>query len=640
MPVKEQTVTPPERKSILDILFGRPLSSDEDSKERIGPLAGIPIFGLDALSSAAYGPEAALTLLMPLALAGVAYIVPISLTIIVLLGIVYFSYRQTIATYPTGGGSYTVATENLGARIGLLAGASLMLDYILNVAVGISAGVGAIVSAVPSLQPHTLSLCLAILIILTLVNLRGVRETGLAFMAPTYIFVACLGTVTVGGLLKIWLHGGHAVSAAPIPRPGPAIATVSLWLLVKAFANGCTAMTGVEAVSNGVQAFRESRVKNARTALTIIVSILVLLLAGIAYLCRAYGVAATAPGQPGYESVLSQLTAAVGGRGIFYFITIAAILTVLALSANTSFADFPRLCRAIAENGYLPYLFTIRGRRLVFSFGVYVLAFLSGLLLIAFKGVTDRLIPLFAVGAFMAFTLSQAGMVIHWRRHSGKGARSSMLINGLGALATGVTVCVVIVAKFTEGAWITVLTIPILVLLMSIVHRHYSAIRRETEVHAPAHLTGIAPPLVVLPLQHWSKVAEKALRFAYTLSREVMVLHIAPEDEHGERDKGELISVWHEYVEKPALQAGFVPPELVVLRSPYRLVLTPIVEYILDLERQHPRKLISVLVPEVIERQWYYSLLHNQRSAALKVILYVRGTGRIVVINVPWYVRS
>jgi hypothetical protein len=337
---------------------------------------------------------------------------------------------------------------------------------------------------------------------------------------------------------------------------------------------------------------------------------------------------------------LSQLTAAVMGRGIFYFITMVAVLTVLALSANTSFADFPRLCRVIAEDGYLPEFFTIRGRRLVLSFGVCVLAFLAGLLLIAFGGITDRLIPLFAVGAFMAFTLSQAGMVMHWKREGGSGARGSMLINGLGAVATGVTTCVVIMAKFTEGAWITVLAIPGLIVLMSAIHRHYQMILRETDCRAPAQLKHIAPPIVVVPLQRWSRVAEKALRFAYTLSREVLVLHIVPEGEDKEYKKEDLIRVWDEYIEKPAAQAGFIPPELVVLRSPYRFVITPILQHILELEQKHPNRLISVLVPELVERRWYYYFLHNQRATALKIMLYTKGSERIVVINVPWYLRS
>ena len=387
MRVTEKIAPPAQKTSILDLLFGRPLSSEEDVKERIGPAAGIRVFGLDALSSAAYGPEAALTIVIPLGMAGVAYILPISLSIIVLLSIVYFSYRQTIAAYPNGGGSYIVASANLGERAGLLAGAALMLDYVLNVAVGISAGVGAIVSALPRLQPHTLGLCLAILLALTLVNLRGLREAGLAFMLPTYVFVTSLGGVIVAGLFKAIFQGGHPMAAAAVHRPTSAIGAVSLWLVVKAFSSGCTAMTGVEAVSNGVQAFREPRVRNARATLTTVIAVLILLLAGIAYLCHAYGIVARPPGHAGYESVLSQLTAAVSGRGIVYFVTMVAVLSVLALSANTSFADFPRLCRVIAEDGYLPYLFTIRGRRLVFSFGVVVLAFLSGLLLVAFEGV-------------------------------------------------------------------------------------------------------------------------------------------------------------------------------------------------------------------------------------------------------------
>jgi amino acid transporter len=637
--VIEQATKPAPKKSILDILFGRPLSSEEDAKERVGPSQGIAIFGLDALSSAAYGPEAALTVLIALGISGTHYIVPISFSIIVLLGIVYFSYRQTIAAYPTGGGSYTVASQNLGQGAGLLAGAALMIDYVLNVAVGISAGVGAIVSAIPEFQKHTLALCLAVLVLLTIINLRGVRETGAVFMAPTYLFVLCLGGVIVAGICKSLLHGGHPMAVTPPPQMGPAVEAFSLWLLVKAFASGCTAMTGVEAVSNGVQAFREPRVKSAQVTLTYIIAILILLLAGIAYLVRAYGIGATLPGQPGYQSVLSQLTAAVAGRTVFYYVTMTSILSILALSANTSFAGFPQLCRTIAEDGYLPFPFAIRGRRLVFSFGVYTLAAFSGLLLIAFGGVTDRLIPLFAVGAFMAFTLSQAGMVMHWQKTGGARSRTSMFVNGFGALATGITVCVVIVAKFTEGAWITVLAIPGLILLMAGVRRHYDRILRSTKDTKPARLKGLVPPIIVLPLQRWSKVAEKALRFAYSLSQDVYVLHIAPEGDEHTKIEDDLETVWDKFIAQPAVQAGYRPPQLVILRSPYRLVLTPIFEYVLDMECKHPHREVAVLVPELVERRWYYYVLHNQRATALKVILYLKGNGRIIVIRIPWYLN-
>jgi amino acid transporter len=628
------------RKSLLDIVLGRPLA-DGDDHEQVGPAAGIPVFGLDALSSSAYGPEAALTMLLALGSFGIVYLLPITLTIVTLLGIVYFSYRQTIAAYPKGGGSYTVASENLGTRVGLIAGAALIVDYILNVAVGISAGVGALVSALPALYPHTLALCLVILLLLTVTNLRGIRESGLAFIVPTYVFVACLGGVIVIGLIKTVLHGGHPLPVAAIPKCGPAMTTVSLWLLVKAFANGCTAMTGVEAISNGVPVFREPKVKNARKTLTIIIAILMLMLLGIAYLCRSYGIGSTPPDQAGYQSVLSQLTGAVGGRNIVYYVTMGAVLTVLALSANTSFADFPRVCRLIAEKGYLPYPFTILGRRLVFSIGICVLALLSGLLLILFGGITDRLIPLFAVGAFSAFTLSQAGMVMHWKRRGGqRGARCNMVINGVGAVATGLTTCVVIVAKFAEGAWIATLAIPGLVLLMSAIHRHYQKIESEIDTRSPAQLSGITPPLVVVPMQSWSRVAEKALQLAYTLSQNVFVLHVTFQYAADTQTDSALMREWGEFIAHPAAEAGLTPPRLVVLPSPHRFVASSIVEYILNLERIHPDRLISVVLPELVERRWFYDFLHNQRATLLKIMLYIKGNGHIVVTNVPWYLST
>jgi amino acid transporter len=644
--ITERTTPPEPERSFLDVLIGRPLSSEEERGERIGPAKGIPIFGLDALSSAAYGPEAALTILLALGALGIVYIVPISFAIIILLSIVYFSYRQTIAAYPGGGGSYTVASQNLGQGAGLLAGAALMVDYVLNVAVGISAGVGATVSALPSLQPHTLALCMGILAVLLLVNLRGVREAGAVFMLPTYLFIGSLGGVIAVGLYKAVVHGGHPPPVIAPPGVSSAVSAVSVWLLLRAFASGCTAMTGVEAVSNGVQAFREPVAKSARATLTTIIGLLILLLAGIAYLCRTYGIGATPPGQPGYQSVLSQLTAAVVGRSSFYYVTIGAVVSILALSANTSFADFPRLCHAIAEDGYLPYALSLRGRRLVYSFGIYTLTLFAGLLLVAFRGVTDRLIPLFAVGAFLAFTLSQAGMVMHWHR-TNRRARTSMLVNGVGATATAITLVVIVLAKFVEGAWITVLVIPTLVATMYSVRRHYNAIRRSTTDTKPADLKNLNPPLVVVPLQFWSRVGEKALRFAYTLSQQVYVLHIKPEGQDGHpghersmQHNDDLSFAWEQSVEIPAIHAGYPPPQLVILRSPYRLVLRPIVDYILELEREHPDRQIAVLVPELIESRWYYYLLHNQRSAALKLILDAKGTGRIIVINIPWYLGA
>lgn len=618
--------------SFSDVLFGKPLATSEERAERIGPGPGIAIFGLDALSSAAYGPEAALTLLIPLGVAGVVYIVPVTLSIILLLTIVYFSYRQTIAAYPHGGGSYTVARENLGTFPGLLAAAALMIDYILVVAVGISAGVGALVSAVPELQRHTLSMCLGILVVITIVNLRGLKEAGGVFMVPTYLFLGSLVVMLAIGLVKVLLSGGHPLPVIAPPKMAAATEAASLWLLLKVFSSGCTAMTGVEAVSNGVKAFREPAVRSAQQSLTVIIALLILLLAGIAWLCNVYGIGATDPGAPGYQSVLAMLLAAVAGKGIFYYVAIGSILLVLALSANTAFADFPRLCRAIAADEFLPKSFTMRGRRLVYSQGIWVLTVLAALLLIQFGGVTDRLIPLFAVGAFLAFTLSQVGMVFHWKRQGGPGALRSMLVNGLGATATAVTVVVVLVAKFVEGAWVTMLLIPAILLLMLGVRRHYAHVFAQTASPSPLALTKFEPPLVVVPIDHWSAISKKALLFALNISPNVIALHIACE-EGGD----ELSPVWCRYVEDPATEVGLPPPKLVVLRSPYRFIILPILDYVADLQAKNSRRQIAVIVPELVERTWYYYFLHNQRSAMLKMWLYVRGEQNTVVINVPWY---
>ena len=621
--------------SLVGLLLGRPLATEEEKAERIGPAKGIPIFGLDALSSAAYGPEAALTLLIPLGMAGVAYIVPISVSIMVLLGIVYFSYRQTITAYPQGGGSYTVASENLGVWAGLLAAASLMVDYVLTVAVGISAGVGALISAVPSLEKYTLLFCLFILLLVTVVNLRGVRETGGVFMIPTYLFIVCLlGTIAIG-FAKTLAAGGHPVPVIQPPKLSHATELVGIWLLLRAFASGCTAMTGVEAVSNGVMAFKEPPDKYARLTLTIVIGILAVMLAGIAVLAKAYGIAATVPGQAGYQSVLSQLLGAVAGKGVFYWVSIGSILVVLSLSANTAFADFPRLSRSIAQNGFLPHGLALRGRRLVFVQGIYALAILAGALLIAFGGVTDRLIPLYAVGAFLAFTLSQAGMVVHWKRAAAAGSGKSMALNALGAVVTGLTVLVVLVAKFTEGAWLTLLLIPGLMLMMRTVKRHYNQVAEETKSDTPANPRDIKPLLVVLPVEQWSRISQKALRFAWTLSHEIKVVHV-------DCDQGTdgFAGRWHELVDTPAREAGMSAPELIVLNSPYRFVIRPIVDYALDLEKANPDRQIAVLLGELIENRWYYAILHNNRAEVLRALLLSKSERRITVVNIPWYLSG
>jgi amino acid transporter len=622
--------------NLKNILFGEPLATHEEEGQRVGPIAAIPMLGLDALGSAAYGPEAALTLLIPAGAAGLAHILPITALIVVLLVIVCLSYRQTISAYPTGGGSYTVARRNLGPKFGLLAAAALLLDYTLVVAIGISAGVGALVSAVPALQPYTLWLCLAILFLIAFVNLRGVKESGVAFIAPTYLFIGTLSIVILIGLVKALLAKGAPVPAVATPGASHATAgMVGLWALVQSFASGCTAMTGVEAVSNGVMAFREPRVRNAQRTLLAVVGVLILFLLGIAFLVRAYGITATEPGHPGYESVLSLLVAAVAGKGAFYYVTMAGILSVLALSANTGFADFPRLCRIIAENGYLPRSFASRGRRLVYSQGIYVLTALAGLLLLLFGGVTDRLIPLFAVGAFLAFTLSQAGMVVHWRKAGGPGKWRNMAINGLGAAATGVTLLVVLTAKFAEGAWVTVLLVPAMLVVFGMVKRHYHSVAREVACPTPLDLSDFDRPIVIVPVREWNRMTHKGLRFAMQISEDVRAVQV-----RAESDVHDLASRWKDLVETPAAKANLPVPQLVTIHSPYRRTLNPILDYVLQVRDEYPTRQIAVLIPELVERRWYHYILHNQRAQVLKALLLFQGGPRVLVINVPWYLTS
>jgi amino acid transporter len=620
--------------SLLDAILGPRLAWWQAEDEKIGAREGIPILGLDGLSSAAYGPEAALTILIPLGVLGLGYITPITLIILGLLTILYFSYRQTIAAYPNGGGSYVVAKENLGTHAGLVAAAALMLDYILNVAVGISAGIGALVSAVPALHAHTLLLCLITLTMITLVNLRGLRESGLVFAIPTYLFVACLAVVIVVGLVKTIQSGGHPHPAVPLPPLSPATAAVTLWLLMRSFASGCTAMTGVEAVSNGVTAFKEPAVKNAQKTLTAIVIILAFLLFGIAYLAHAYGIGAMRQERSGYQSVLSLLIAAVFGRGVFYYVAVGSVLVVLALSANTSFAGFPRLCRLIAEDDYLPHSFANVGRRLVYTNGIGVLATLAGILLVIFGGITDRLIPLFAVGAFGAFTLSQAGMVMHWRRAGGRGSRTSLVVNGVGAIATAIALGVILTAKFTEGAWITLILIPSSLTLFFVAHRHYRSI--ATQIHLPRPIdvkVPADPPIVVVPVKGWNSVTEKALRFSMRISPDVIAFHVKT----GETGEQPLDALWPDYVEKPLIAAGRKPPKLVTVDSPYRRLFAPIVEFVEKLRCENDR-IIAVVIPDLIEKSWWEYLLHNHRADVLRTLLLVKGNQRVVVISVPWHV--
>ncbi len=629
---------------VFDVLFGRPLSSDESHSIQISPAVGIPIFGLDGLTSAAYGPEAAMTLLIPLGFWGVQhYLLPIFGLILTLLTILYFSYRQTIEAYPNGGGSFTVASENLGDKAGLFAAAALMIDYVLTAAVGISAGVTALVSAFqetkygPQLHQHQLLMCLVILTGIALVNMRGVKETGVVFMLPTILFVGTLLATIGWGVFQALMTHGHPVAhyAPPSPVDNPLhkfAGWLLVYLLLKAFSSGCAAMTGVEAVSNGVTAFKEPRSHNANVTLTVIIGILIILLFGLSYVARAYGVTAMDPNATSYQSVLSIEVSAVFGRQWFYFLTMGSVLAALSFSANTAFADFPRMARAIAGQDYLPHVFLLRGRRLLFSHGIYALTTLTAVILIIFDGVTDRLIPLYAIGAFLAFTLSQAGMVRHWHKTLDAPHRHvKMFVNGLGAVATGITLCVLLFSKFLEGAWVTAILVPLLIAAMMGVKRHYTRVRAETIDPTPLRLTGLAPPIVVIPMAGWDKVTEKAMRFGMLMSPLVKVVHVDSDDADA------LGKVWEQMVLIPVREHQMALPELVTVRSSYRNILTPLIDYVMELEEEFPGRKIAVLLPELVVRHWWEYLLHGQRVQLLKLLLLLKGNQRIVVVNIPWY---
>ena len=624
--------------SIMSTLLGRTLANREAEGDKIGVLEGVPAMGLDGLGSAAYGPEAALTVLVPLGAAGLASMAPITIVILVLLAVLYFSYWQTITAYPNNGGSYTVARENLGTGAGLLAAAALMVDYMLNVAVGISAGIGALTSALPVLQAYTLPLCLGVLALVTLVNLRGTRESGLVLAVPTYLFIVSLGGVLLLGVWK--LVSGDGTPVVKPPAMPDAAQAVSIWLLLRAFAAGCTAMTGVEAVSNGVGAFREPRTRQAHGTLTVIVVVLGALLAGIAYLCSHYGIMAMDQTKPGYQSVLSQLVGAVHGRDWLYYVTIASVLAVLCLSANTSFVGFPRLCRQVAGDKFLPSAFALPGRRLVYTAGILFLAGGAGLLLAVFGGITDRLIPLFAVGAFLSFTLSQAGMASHWHRNGrGQADRARLWINGVGAVATGLALAIILAAKFTEGAWLTVIVIPATLLVLRAVHRYYAGLDRQLleSDDAPLDLRRHQPPRLIIPIARWDRVARNAVAFAMELSPDVTALHCTElEGPDAEEHEKTIRSQWEHCVERPARAAGLPVPALLVRSSPYRSVLGPLLRLIEEQGGCEPGRPLAVVLPQLVEKRWWEALMHTHRERRLRSALLRNGGNDIAVIGVPW----
>jgi amino acid transporter len=596
-------------------LLGRPIPSHLAHHERLSRVTGLAVLSSDALSSVAYATDFILATLIVVGVEALRYAIPISIVIAALLGIVAFSYRQTIHAYPTGGGAYIVAKENIGPTAGLIAAASLLVDYTLTVSVSISAGVLAIVSAAPSLHAYRVELCLGFLVVLMLGNLRGIRESGQIFAVPTYFFVFSIMVMIAAGGYH-YLSGTVAPVDVPLP-PDAGPQPLTTLLLLTAFANGCTAMTGVEAVSNGVPAFRPPEAKNAAATLTAMATLATVMFIGITFLAHAYRVIPTAT-----ESGVSQLGRAIFGRDtLAYYVIQAATTLILVLAANTAYADFPRLASIVSRDGYLPRQFANQGDRLAFSNGIMVLSAFAAILIVAFRGDTQSLLPLYMIGVFISFTLSQAGMVIHWRHSREPGWRSSALINGFGAIVTGVVLVIVAITKTLEGAWIVLLLIPLIVMVFKATRQHY------THVAAQLTLRGYdAPPrrhnTVLIPIGGIQRAVVQALRYAETLSNDVRAVYVDVDS----KSTAQIQRDWSTW-------GGKV--KLVVLESPFRSLMEPLLEYIGDVESEHPDDYVTIILPEFVPARWWQHLLHNQRALLIKGALLFRPN--TVVTSVPFH---
>ncbi|MFL5640462.1 MAG: APC family permease [Gemmatimonadaceae bacterium] len=613
-------------KTLKYFLFGRPLPSERLEHERLNKKTALAVLSSDAISSVAYATDQILIVLAVLGTAAaVRYSVPISAVIVGLLVLVGLSYRQTIFAYPNGGGSYTVAKENLGTGSGLVAAAALLTDYIMTVAVSIAGGVAAITSAYHAMIPHTVLLCLMSIAVLAVVNLRGVRESGVAFSVPTYVFVAMMvALIAYGGYLAsvgaapVDVRGVVKVDPVSLQQHGLTNATTGfalLYLLIRGFAEGCAAMTGTEAISNGVMAFKQPAQKNAATTLGWMVAILAAFFLGTSLLARHYGVMPTTT-----DTVLSQLAGHIFGSGPVYYVFQYSTFAILVLAANTAFADFPRLSGILANDGYMPRQLAARGDRLAFSNGIIALGVIAGLIVWIFHGQTNALIPLYAVGVFICFTLSQAGMVMHWLRTREPGWRWKAALNGLGAVATGVVSILQIATKFIEGAWIVVLIVPLIILLLRKIHRHYIQFASDVKFNGQSPIAPLHHSVVV-PVNGITKATAGALVYASAISDEVVAAYIEVDKRATEKLKAD----WEEW------DIG-IP--LVVIPSPYRSVLRPLVEYVDNLRLVLPGELVTVVVPEIVPKRWWEHLLHNKTALYIRTAFLFKPN--VVVTTVPF----
>jgi amino acid transporter len=615
-------------------IIGRALKTEQAAHERLTKKTALAVFSSDALSSTAYATE---EILLVLAVAAAAthgqsfyYVLPISVGIAVLLAIVAISYRQTIHAYPSGGGAYIVAKENLGQTPGLVAAASLLVDYVLTVSVSIAAGVAAITSATQGtrfawLIDHKVILCLVFIAFIALANLRGVRESGTLFATPTYVFLVSFLFMIGYGLFHYWVYGG----AAPVPSAeqlktaeGYRLQPLTTLLLLGAFSNGCAALTGIEAISNGVPAFKKPEAQNAAMTLVWMAVLLTAMFLGTSVMAYLFQVHPHAN-----ETVISQFARIMfsGRLGWFYYVVQAATAAILVLAANTSFADFPRLSSLLARDRFIPRQFANRGDKLVFSNGIIILAVFSGILVVAFGGDTSRLIPLYAVGVFLSFTLSQLGMVRRWYSTRSPRWKKSMVINAVGAVATFIVLCVFIITKFIHGAWIVVVVIPLLVLFFRQIHEHYVDVAKQLSMDGLEQLHPIRHRVVV-PISGLHRGTITALEYAKSISRDNNVTAVYVDFE--EEATAKLREKWERW------GAGV---KLVVLPSPYRELTRPLLKFIKRLERQQCDDVITVVLPEFIPAQWWQHILHNQSSLLLKGALLFREN--VIVTSVPYHLK-
>ena len=599
------------------LVVGKPIPSHLAHHERLSRVTGLAVLSSDALSSVAYATEQILRVLILSGAAALGYASPIALVIAAILAVVVFSYRQTIHAYPSGGGAYLVSKDNLGEMPALIAAASLLIDYVLTVAVSIAAGVAAITSAVPQWHVYRVEMTLAFVTVLMLGNLRGIRESGRIFSVPTYFFiVTTLVLIGVG----TWRAMTGAVQA--IVAPEPVLSThepLTLFLLLTAFANGCTAMTGVEAVSNGVPAFKAPEAKNAAATMLMMAALSITMFLGITLLAQSYHIL---PSEQ--ETVVSQLARGIfGGRGLPYYAVQVATMLILVLAANTAYADFPRLASILARDRYVPRQFMNQGDRLAFSNGIVGLSIFAALLLVVFGGDTNALIPLYMIGVFVSFTLSQAGMVVHWWRLRGRGWRTSATVNGVGALVTGLVLLVVAATKAHEGAWIIMLLIPVNVLFFRVTRRHYDGVAAQLSLRG-WNSRGPRRNTVLVPISGIQRAVVEALDYAKSLSPEVRAVYVNIDTSATEQLKGQ----WPRWGEG-------VP--LVVLDSPFRSLMEPLLEYIERVYAEHPDDYVTIVLPEFVPARWWHHLFHNQRALLIKgALLFKRNT---VVTSVPFHLR-